>query len=149
MTSAILTRLCRSCGRSSREAKFATKHRCVGCADTVKAERAERIAERGARLPPAVVDNDGSLCPKHLAWVRRQKCCVLSRECSGPIHAHHVRSAATAGTGLKPPDAACVSLCAFHHSDGHTRGWTTFETEHGINLRDLAARIAAISPHLK
>lgn len=83
--------------------------------------------------------------PKHLAWVREQTCCVplcLSRP---SIIAHHVRSAATSGTGMKPPDSSTVPLCMLHHDEGHHRGWKTFEDKYGIDLTEAAAWYASVS----
>ena len=54
-------------------------------------------------------------------------------------HAHHVRTSATAGTGLLPPDLDAVPLCWQHHAEGHQHGWQTFERVHGIDLRQEAA----------
>lgn len=69
----------------------------------------------------------------HLSWIRRQPCCVP--DCGLiPIHAHHVRAAATAGTALKPSDRDTVPLCYFHHAELHRRGVETFQAEHGVDL---------------
>ena len=87
--------------------------------------------------------------PKHMAWIRRVFVCAAwaSEECEGPNHAHHVRTAATAGTGMKPSDFQTVPLCAKHHSDLHTMGSKTFEEKHGVDLMAEARRLAAVSPH--
>lgn len=75
--------------------------------------------------------------PKHLAWVRRQTCAVPG--CAGgEIHAHHVRSAANSGTGLKPPDSCSVPLCVRHHVELHVHGSQTFEIQHNVDLAALA-----------
>jgi len=82
--------------------------------------------------------------PKHLAWVRLQPCCVPG--CSRPqVEAHHVRTAANSGTGLKPPDTATVPLCAVHHLQGHSIGWRTFQDSHGVDLMAIARECAAQS----
>lgn len=62
----------------------------------------------------------------HLAWIRRQPCCVP--ECARlPAEAHHVRTAANSGTGMKPSDYDTVPLCHYHHLIYHHRGRQTFE----------------------
>jgi hypothetical protein len=50
------------------------------------------------------------------------------------VQAHHVRTAANAGTGLKPPDTAAVPLCDQHHYEGHQIGWRTFEARYRVDL---------------
>lgn len=84
---------------------------------------------------------------RHLAWVRSLGCGIPGCR-RAPIHAHHVRSAATAGTGMKPSDAAAINLCWYHHRVGHDRGWAWFEAFHGVDLADHAAALAARSPFL-
>jgi hypothetical protein len=69
--------------------------------------------------------------------------------CSKSHHAHHIRSALTAGTGMKPPDWATVCLCSVHHDEGHRAGWATFSEKHRIDLPALAITLAARSPYLK
>jgi hypothetical protein len=63
-----------------------------------------------------------------------------------PIECAHVRSAATAGTGLKSSDAFCLSLCREHHFQAHSIGERTFEQRHRINMRDLAREFFDRSP---
>ncbi len=82
--------------------------------------------------------------PKHLAWVRRQPCCVPGCQRT-QIESHHIRTAANSGTGLKPPDTATVPLCAVHHLQGHSLGWRTFQQAHGIDLTAIAAEYARLS----
>jgi hypothetical protein len=82
----------------------------------------------------------------HLAFVRAQGCVVRptpADRCFGPIEAHHVRSAANSGMGMKPPDTAAVGLCCRHHRALHTMGRRTFETLHAVDLAAQAARLAA------
>lgn len=86
--------------------------------------------------------------PKHREYVRSLGCvCSASGTCGGRMHAHHVRSAANAGTGLKPPDSAVVGLCAQHHQDLHNHGADTFERQHSIDLAAEAAKLWARSPY--
>jgi hypothetical protein len=69
----------------------------------------------------------------HLAWIRRQPCCVP--ECGRhPSEAHHVRTAANSGTGIKPSAFFAVPLCRSHHDAYHRLGRHTFERDHGVDL---------------
>src|SRR5574337_1747269 len=97
----------------------------------------------------AQIAADPDRCPKHMAWVRRVFVCAAwkSDECEGPNHAHHVRSAATAGTGMRPSDLDVVPLCAHHHEEGHRIGWETFERKYEVNLLAEAQKLAKASPH--
>lgn len=144
----VLPSLCRGCGKSSREVRFASKHECLACAGDRKQARAERIAARGPRLV-SVREPDPNSNPRHLAWIRSQPCAVLRLSCSKVMHAHHVRSAATAGTGMKPSDADTVPLCSTHHDEFHRIGVISFRDKYGVDLRSLAIRLAAMSPHIK
>lgn len=93
---------------------------------------------------------DPDRCPKHLRFVRSFVCAAWkSGECSGPIVAHHIRSAATAGMGVKPSDRDTVSLCAMHHDLGHLIGWDTFEAKYSVDLMAEAQKLAKASPHLR
>jgi hypothetical protein len=144
----LLPRLCRTCGRTSRQAKFATKHRCKGCADDVKALRAERIAARGPRVASAVRE-ETDVNPKHLAWIRKLVCVSNGSDCQGPLHAHHVRANTGAATGFKPADRWCVPICGGHHRELHQHGARTYEIKYSVDLRSMAMKLAAASPHLK
>ena len=80
----------------------------------------------------------------HLNWLRQQTCVVP--KCFGePVHPHHVRTAATAGTGMKPPDEQSVPMCLRHHRELHERGNRTFEARYAVDLLDDAGRYAASS----
>lgn len=85
--------------------------------------------------------------PKHLAAVRKLPCCLGLVSCHGPIHAHHVRTAATSGTGLKPSDYQTVPLCERHHREIHNHGSTTFAERHEVDLLAIADMIRGTSPH--
>jgi hypothetical protein len=95
----------------------------------------------------AGVGGDDSKTP-HLAFVRSQGCVVRSRawtECRGRIEAHHVRTAANSGMGMKPPDTAAVGLCARHHRTLHSEGRRTFETTYSVDLNEEARRLVALA----
>lgn len=61
------------------------------------------------------------------------------------VHAHHIRRAATSGTGVKPSDAWTAGLCWRHHEQLHQRGEATCSAEWNIDLEATAARIATAS----
>lgn len=83
--------------------------------------------------------------PRHEKWVRGHACCVpdcLERR----IQFHHVRSAATAGTGLKSPSWHGIPACVDHHREIHQIGIDSFERRYGLDLEALAAELARRSP---
>jgi hypothetical protein len=90
--------------------------------------------------------------PQHRAWVRGHACSVprCAPDRSDPatciIEAAHVRRNTDGGTGLKPHDRWCISLCRKHHGEQH-RADLTFEAKYGIDTRQLAIEFAARSPH--
>lgn len=153
---ALLPRLCRTCGKSSRETRFdpMSKHLCTACKDGARTARADRIEARGPRVAEAVREDDSRSNERHLAWIRRCPCAVRNADCEGPVVPHHVRRETDGGAGMKPSDRWAVPLCAFGHHNGgpksgHVIGWETFELENKIDLRPLAIKLAAASPHLK
>jgi hypothetical protein len=74
---------------------------------------------------------------------------TASSLCIGGIEAHHVRENGNAGAGMKPPDLDVVSLCSYHHAEGHRIGWETFERKYRLDLSKIAEQLAARSPHLR
>ncbi len=50
---------------------------------------------------------------------------------------------------MKPPDSACVPLCRACHGVLHQIGQRSFDAQHGIDLKALAAALWARSPHQK
>ncbi len=83
--------------------------------------------------------------PRHRKFVRSHDCCVPGCP-DRNIEFAHVRSAANAGTGLKPHDAFGVSLCDLHHREQHQIGQFAFERQYSIDLAKLAAEFARRSP---
>lgn len=81
----------------------------------------------------------------HREWVRTHRCCVPGCQLM-PIECAHVRRAAHAGTGMKPSDAFCASLCMEHHAESH-RGEKSFEKKHGIDLMALSREFFLRSPY--
>jgi hypothetical protein len=63
-----------------------------------------------------------------------------------PIEVSHLRTAANAGTGIKPHDGFAVSMCHGHHMEFHQHGPMIFEARHKVNLKALAASFVKSSP---
>lgn len=84
---------------------------------------------------------------RHRKWVRTHECCVPACQ-HWPVEFAHVRSAANAGTGLKPPDWFGVSLCNDHHREQHSIGAETFSRQYQIDLWKLAEEFAKESPDI-
>jgi hypothetical protein len=86
--------------------------------------------------------------PRHRRWVKSHGCCVS--DCyTQSVDFAHLRSAANAGTGLKPHDMFGVSLCRLHHAEQHRLGANAFSNKYGIDLRELAAEFFRCSPDRK
>lgn len=101
-------------------------------------------------LPPRIRhkskrENDGKKCPRHLKFVRSFACSVPGCQ-RWPIEAHHIRTAANSGTGMKPADRWVISLCLEHHNEVHN-GQETFEAKYGLDPTELAGEFARKSPH--
>ncbi len=58
-----------------------------------------------------------------------------------------MRSGTDGGTALKPSDRWSVSLCRTHHAEQHRIGERAFEAKHALDLKAIAERFAATSPH--
>lgn len=86
---------------------------------------------------------------EHLDFVRSQKCCVAGCSARGLSEAHHIRTAATAGTSKKPGDDKTVPLCRDHHRELHRNGARTFEEKYRVDLTAIALRLAAASQFLQ
>jgi hypothetical protein len=88
--------------------------------------------------------------PKHRAWVRTHECVVTTSErataCEGITVFAHYRTAANAGTGLKPPDWWGLSCCWGHHAEQHQLGQPGFEAKYGLDLDKIAEEFARNSP---
>lgn len=83
--------------------------------------------------------------PKHRRFVKSHCCCVPGCEATNVDFAH-LRSAANAGTGLKPHDCYGVSLCRAHHDEQHRIGADSFGQKYNINLWALALEFTHKSP---
>lgn len=82
---------------------------------------------------------------RHRKWVRSHACVVPGCQASD-IQFCHIRSAATAGTGLKPHDAFSFPGCFNHHQEQHQVGQGTFEDRYGIDLEAIARELVRRSP---
>ena len=92
--------------------------------------------------------------PRHRRFVRSFGCSVPFCTNDTPSEFAHLRSAANAGTGLKPHDGFGVSLCGAdpgrgiegHHAEYHRLGHHPFERKHQVDLRAIAAEFVRASP---
>lgn len=82
---------------------------------------------------------------RHRKFVRSHACVVPGCQATD-IQFCHIRSAANAGTGLKPHDAHSFPACFNHHQEQHQVGQGTFEDRHGVDLGAIAAELARRSP---
>jgi hypothetical protein len=82
----------------------------------------------------------------HRDWVRQHHCSVPGCQLM-PIEVAHVRTAATAGVGMKSSDAFTLSLCREHHAEQHRTGQDTFERKHGFRMVAKAQEFFRASPH--
>jgi hypothetical protein len=64
-----------------------------------------------------------------------------------PIECAHVRLGTDGGTGIKPSDKWCISLCRAHHAEQHQIGEQSFAASYGINLKRIAEEFFHASPH--
>lgn len=101
-----------------------------------------KAAKMGVKDAPQV------RCPGHLKWIRGHECAIASKhDCAGRIEAAHVRSGTDGGLGVKPSDYWTLPLCSDAHRRQHDIGEKQFEREFEINMKDIAKRFAAASPH--
>lgn len=99
--------------------------------------------------------------PRHRRFVKSHECLVngcdlydagpgaFPAKCGGVIEFAHVRSAANAGTGLRPFDWFGVPLCSIHHKWQHDHGADTFMLITGLDLWRFAKMFADRSPDLQ
>lgn len=83
--------------------------------------------------------------PAHRAWVRGFACCACGSQAA--VECAHVRLGTDGGTGLKPSDQWCISLCRECHAEQHRVGEETFARTNKINLKMLAEEFFRTSPH--
>ena len=59
----------------------------------------------------------------------------------------HVRVGTDGGTGMKPSDRHCISLCKECHGEQHRIAEPAFELRHKIDMKALAFAFFMRSPH--
>lgn len=101
-------------------------------------------------LPPRISRKStkaeaGKRSPAHRAWVRGHACCACGSTTA--IECAHVRVGTGGGTGFKPSDRWCISLCRDCHAEQHRLGETYFSATHNINMKALAMEFYRLSPH--
>ena len=107
------------------------------------------IPKRRKPQRSGIRDNDGPLrLPSHLKWIRGLICAVPYCE-NNQIEAAHIRIGTDGGMGVKPSDSFTIPLCRTHHQRSHDIGETSFENEHKIRLRMIAAKLWEVSPARK
>lgn len=119
--------------------------RCSKCQAEYRARRADRLADKGVKPRPAKVRAGDN--PIHREWIRSLPCCVPG--CREPSVCAHVRQNSGGGMGMKPHDRWTVPLCDKHHKEQHAVSHKAFDTAHHLDLRALAIRLAAKSPHIE
>lgn len=90
--------------------------------------------------------------PRHRVFLRSHHCVVKGCPAE-PIEVSHIRTAANAGTGIKPMDAFAVPMCASdpaigyegHHAEYHRIGHKDFEAKYKLDLKALAAMFTSKS----
>jgi hypothetical protein len=108
------------------------------------------IPKRKKRPKMGVRQDDGRIhCEAHKKWCRGFTCVANGRgpfPCEGRIEAHHTKT-----RGAWGGDETVVPLCAFHHAQLDSPGWSQrrFEQEYAVNFNQLAADLWARSPHGK
>jgi len=87
----------------------------------------------------------GKRSPGHRAWVRGHACSACGSRTA--IECAHVRNGTDGGTGIKPSDRWCISLCKECHTRQHQIGEPAFEAAWGIDMKAIAAAFLRSSPH--
>ena len=108
--------------------------------------RRRKVTKSGILRAPVRVWN------RHRAFLRRHHCVVAGCD-RVPIEVSHLRSAANAGTGLKPHDADAVPMCGgigpeSHHAEYHRIGHDSFSKKYNLDLWSIAKALANISPDI-
>ncbi len=103
------------------------------------------LPQRRERLRSGILRAPRREWPRHRRFVRSHHCVVPGCQATD-IQCCHIRSAATAGTGLKPHDSLTFPGCFNHHQEQHQVGQGTFEDRHGLDLWALARELVRRSP---
>ncbi len=111
---------------------------------------------RRARGRPSTRTPEARRSEGHLAWIRKQPCCLRGlwprgdenlgvHKCKGDVIAAHIRIETRGGTGLKPNDGYTLPMCQAAHADEH-RGPRTFAKRWGFDPKARAISYADSSP---
>lgn len=73
--------------------------------------------------------------PKYLKYIRTLPCVVCKT--TYDIQAAHVRYIAPCGTGIKPSDEHCLSLCQPCHAEQHSRGEEVWWKSKGLDPKEI------------
>jgi hypothetical protein len=85
---------------------------------------------------------------RHRNWLRGFACVVTDCE-SQRQEVSHIRTAANAGTGIKPHDSSAVPMCCNHHAEYHRIGHDSFEARYRLDLVKLANEFTQRSPDVE
>jgi hypothetical protein len=101
-------------------------------------------------LPPRIKRDSGrkdagKRSPAHRKWVRGHACSACGSEVA--VECAHVRTGTDGGTGIKPSDKWCISLCKDCHAEQHILGEASFAFKHKIDMKALAFAFFMRSPH--
>ena len=101
-------------------------------------------------LPARIHKNSGKAdkgrrSPAHRAWVRQHACSACGSTVA--IECAHIRIGTDGGTGIKPSDKWCVSLCRDCHHRQHEMGEATFWQMVSMDPLELAREFLRQSPH--
>ena len=87
----------------------------------------------------------------HKQFVRGFVCVLFGKdghECDSKVRACHVRTGTDGGMQMKPSDFWTYPGCDRAHGIQHDIGEPEFERRYGLNLKDIARKIARLSRHV-
>jgi len=73
--------------------------------------------------------------PKYLKYIRTLPCVICKTNQN--IQAAHVRYIAPCGTGIKPSDEHCLSLCQPCHAEQHSQGEEVWWKSKGLDPKEI------------
>lgn len=108
-----------------------------------------RLPPRRKRPKSGIERGVQRVWPRHRYFLRGYGCVVDGCE-REPVEVSHIRTAANAGTAVRPHDWNAVPMCGgigpdSHHAEYHLRGHKSFEAKYRLDLLALAAAFAARS----
>jgi hypothetical protein len=115
-----------------------------------------RLPKRRERLRSGIHRAPIREFQRHRAYIRRLRCVcdddvVRSLDllcCEGRIECCHVRLETNGGAALKPSDWWTFPGCRAHHDEAHQLGESRFQDLYGLDLKEIALRLARRSPDL-